>query len=74
MLYEVITDNSLLQPSDALTTSPYNMRPKAESALKLKKGITRQVSLNEGESEVLCVEEDIDGNLVAVPGSTPPDS
>jgi len=70
---EFTVDNALLQPSDALTTSPYNMRPKAESALKLKKGITRQVSLNEGESEVLCVEEDIDGNLVVVPGSTPPD-
>jgi spore coat protein A len=70
---EFTVDNALLQPSDALTSSPYNMKPKAENALKLKKGITRQVSLNEGESEVLCVEEDIDGNLSVVAGSTPPD-
>jgi len=33
---------------------------------------TRQVSLNEGESEVVCVEE-VNGDLVQVFGSTPPE-
>ena len=32
----------------------------------------RQVSLNEGESEEVCVEEDEYGNLVQIPGETPP--
>jgi FtsP/CotA-like multicopper oxidase with cupredoxin domain len=66
--------NALLQPSDAFTSSPLNMKPKAEGALKQKKkkGIVRQVSLNEGESEELCVNVDPSGNLVAIAGSTPP--
>jgi FtsP/CotA-like multicopper oxidase with cupredoxin domain len=34
---------------------------------------TRQVSLNEEESAVVCVEEQPDGSLVQVPGSVPPE-
>jgi len=34
--------------------------------------VTRQVSLNEGESEEVCVEEDESGNLVQVEASAPP--
>jgi FtsP/CotA-like multicopper oxidase with cupredoxin domain len=66
--------NALLQPGDAITSSPRNMKPKAEGKLKQKKkGIVRQLSLNEGESEVLCVDFDLAGNLFNVVGSLPPD-
>jgi spore coat protein A len=72
---QFVVDSALLQPGDALTASPFNMKPKAESPLKkLKKNdVIRQVSLNEGESEEVCVVEDAGGNLVQVPGSIPPD-
>jgi len=71
---QFVVDSGLLQAGDALTTSPFNMKPKAEGPLKkLKKNdVIRQVSLNEGESEEVCVVEDADGNLVQVPGSIPP--
>jgi spore coat protein A len=64
--------NALLQPSDASTSSPYDMKPMAEKPLHMA-DMTRLVSLNEGESEVLCVEVDMRGNVVTVAGSTPPD-
>ncbi|UCH44317.1 MAG: multicopper oxidase domain-containing protein [Nitrospiraceae bacterium] len=71
---EFTVSSGLHLPSDALTTSPLNMKPKAEGALKQKKkkSVVRQLSLNEGESEVLCVDLDPAGNIIAVPG-TPPD-
>jgi FtsP/CotA-like multicopper oxidase with cupredoxin domain len=59
-------------PGDAMTSSPYNMKPKAEGALH-KADVTRQVSLNEGESEVLCVEVNPKGDVVVVANSVPPD-
>ncbi len=66
--------SAILQPGDALTSSPLNMKPKAEGSLKIKKkSVNRQISLNEGESEELCVEFDLFGNLTVVPGSAPPD-
>jgi FtsP/CotA-like multicopper oxidase with cupredoxin domain len=56
---------------DLSTTPPWALRLNAEEALGAPV-VTRQVSLNEAESEVVCVTEDADRNLVQVPGSTPP--
>lgn len=71
---EFTVNAAMTLQSDALTTSPYAMKPKTESPLKMKKkGITRQLSLNEGESETLCVDVDPAGNLVEIAGTTPPD-
>jgi FtsP/CotA-like multicopper oxidase with cupredoxin domain len=71
---EFVVSSALLQPSDALTTSPLNMKPKTEHKLTIKKkGVKRQISLNEGESEELCVDFDLSGNLTVVAGSVPPD-
>ncbi|MHC4441914.1 MAG: multicopper oxidase family protein [Planctomycetota bacterium] len=66
---QFVVDVDLLLPSDALTTSPFDMKLKAEKPLKMA-DVTRQVSLNEGESEEVCVAEDKHGNLVQV-GGTP---
>jgi FtsP/CotA-like multicopper oxidase with cupredoxin domain len=69
---QFVVNSALLQPSDAMTTSPLDMQPKAEKGLGKKVDATRQVSLNEGESEVVCVDVDARGNVVQVSG-TPPD-
>jgi len=69
---EFVVNSALLQPSDSATTSPYRLKPVAEPELGAAT-MTRQVSLNEGESETLCVDFDMAGNLVEVPGSEPPD-
>jgi FtsP/CotA-like multicopper oxidase with cupredoxin domain len=69
---EFVVNSALLLPSDAMTTSPLNLTPKAEMALPMNVAATRQVSLNEGESEVVCVDVDARGNAVQVSG-TPPD-
>jgi FtsP/CotA-like multicopper oxidase with cupredoxin domain len=69
---QFVVDPKLHLPSDAMTTDPYKLALTAEGALGAPT-TTRQVSLNEGESEVVCVEEGGSGNLVQVPGSTPPD-
>jgi spore coat protein A len=65
---QFVVDYDLLLPRDALTTSPFDMRPKAEKPLKMA-DVTRQVSLNEGESEEVCVAVDKQGNLVQVDGT-----
>jgi len=70
---EFVVNSALLQPSDKMTTSPYRLVPHAEPALPAGQDVTRQVSLNEEESAVLCVEEDPAGNLIVVPYSLPPD-
>jgi FtsP/CotA-like multicopper oxidase with cupredoxin domain len=55
------TDPTGLTPA----ASPYNIKLKAEKALKANKvTVTRRVSLNEGESEAVCFTVDIDGNVV----------
>jgi hypothetical protein len=69
---QFVVNWDLLQPSDATTTSPLNLKPKAEKKLAGKVDVTRQVSLNEGESEEVCVDVDAKGNVVQVAG-TPPD-
>jgi FtsP/CotA-like multicopper oxidase with cupredoxin domain len=69
---QFVVDPKLLLPSDAMTTDPYKLVLSAEGPLGASVA-TRQVSLNELDSEVVCVEEDGSGNLVQVFGSTPPD-
>jgi len=59
-------------PNAGAATSPLNLVPKAESTNHGKVKITRQVSLNEEESDTTCWDFDLAGNLVVVPGSTPP--
>lgn len=74
---EFVVSSALLQPSDSLITSPYRLVPVAEDAPG-DSTVTRQVSLNEEESAVLCVEEveEDEGppsNIIVVPYSLPPD-
>jgi FtsP/CotA-like multicopper oxidase with cupredoxin domain len=69
---EFVVNSALLLPGDAMTTSPLNLMPKAEQRISGKVNAVRQVSLNEGESEEVCVDVDAQGNVVQVEG-TPPD-
>jgi spore coat protein A len=69
---QFVVTSTVLQASDKSATRPYNLVPVAEGSLG-PAVVTRQVSLNEGESEEVCVEEDEDENLVQVMGSHPPD-
>jgi FtsP/CotA-like multicopper oxidase with cupredoxin domain len=69
---QFVVDPQLILPSDAMTTDPYKLALSAEGALG-NTSVTRQVSLNEGESELVCVDTDASGNLVQVLGSTPPE-
>jgi FtsP/CotA-like multicopper oxidase with cupredoxin domain len=69
---EFTVAQGLLKPADALTSSPLNIKPKNEPMNNGKVKIFRQVSLNEGMSEKICVVEDeVTGNLVVVPDSLP---
>jgi FtsP/CotA-like multicopper oxidase with cupredoxin domain len=67
---EFVVNSKLLLPSDSMATSPYRLQPVAEGALG-PASVTRQVSLNEGESEEICVDEDESGNVFST-GDTPP--
>jgi len=60
---EFTVSSGLSLPTDALTTNPLNLKPKNEPMNNKKIMVTRQVSLNEGESELLCVVEDPLGNV-----------
>jgi spore coat protein A len=62
---EFTVDNGLTQRSDRRTTSPYELNPVAEAPQGAAIG-TRELSLNEGESELVCVEVDGMGNTVQV--------
>jgi spore coat protein A len=68
---QFVVNSALLQSSDANTTRPYRLLPVAEGRLG-PAVVTRQVSLNEGESEEICAADDDAGNLVQVMGSHPP--
>jgi len=68
---QFVVDSGLLLPSDAETTNPYKLVPVAEASFAGAIAATRQVSLNEGESEVVCVDVDASGNTVQVEGSPP---
>jgi spore coat protein A, manganese oxidase len=58
--------------SDALTTALRNLVLPAERRISQPVAHTRQVSLNELESDVLCTTVAPDGSVSVVPGSTPP--
>jgi spore coat protein A len=68
---QFVVNSALLLPGDALTALPLNLKPKAEKRLAKKVDATRQVSLNEGESEEVCVDVDAAGNVVQVAGTPP---
>ncbi len=64
---QFVVNSALSLSSDEEVTPPQNLVMNAEAPLGAP-GLTRQVSLNEGESESLCVEVDPAGNVVAVEG------
>ena len=57
---------------DDWTTPPDQLVLRAEPALGAPTSPTRNVSLNEEVSSLLCATEDSSDNIVAVPNSTPP--
>lgn len=59
---QFVVNSALLQPADVTTTPPQNLVLNAEAQLG-GAALTRHVSLNEGESEELCVDFDLAGNL-----------
>ena len=65
---EFVVNSALTLPSDATTTSPFNLVLNTEQPLGAPT-VTRKVSLNEEESTTVCV--DPLTNLV-IPGATPP--
>jgi spore coat protein A len=69
---QFVVNSKLGLSSDAMVTDPYKLVLSAEAPLGAST-VTRQVSLNEGESEVVCAEDDGSGNLVQVLTSTPPE-
>jgi spore coat protein A len=69
---QFVVNSALLLPSDRDATKQYRLLPVAEKPLG-PSSATRQVSLNEGESEEVCVDVDAMGNVVQVPGSDPED-
>jgi FtsP/CotA-like multicopper oxidase with cupredoxin domain len=65
-----VVNNRLLNVRDAMTTDPYSLLPVAEGN-QGPATRTRQVSLNELESEELCVDVDGEGNVAPIAGSSP---
>ncbi|PLX93586.1 MAG: copper oxidase [Desulfuromonas sp.] len=56
---QFVVDSALSLPSDAMVTLPENLELKTEKPLDMRKiKVTRQISLNEGESETVCLTED----------------
>jgi FtsP/CotA-like multicopper oxidase with cupredoxin domain len=68
---QFVVGSGLLLASDGETTNPYKLLPVAEGSFAGQIALTRQVSLNEGESEVVCVDVDAAGNTVQVAGTPP---
>jgi FtsP/CotA-like multicopper oxidase with cupredoxin domain len=66
---QFVVNTNLLLPGDARTASPFGLKLKAEKPLK-KTNRVRQVSLDERDSEEVCVIQDADGNVIQV-GGTP---
>jgi spore coat protein A len=66
----VLADGSTPNPNAA--TSPLNIVPKAESTNMRKVMVTRQVSLNEEESAVVCVEMNMVTGVITQVNGTPP--
>jgi FtsP/CotA-like multicopper oxidase with cupredoxin domain len=70
---QFVVDHSLWLPGDDDATNPYQLVLNAEPPVADPVAVTRQLSLNEGESEEVCIEVDAMGNVVQVPGSYPED-
>jgi FtsP/CotA-like multicopper oxidase with cupredoxin domain len=70
-IMQFVVNKDLRLQTDTRTTNPYRLVPAAEGDLGPAVE-TRTVSLNEGESEQICVEEDEHGNLVQIMGIKPP--
>ncbi|MHC4429505.1 MAG: multicopper oxidase domain-containing protein, partial [Planctomycetota bacterium] len=68
---QFVVNKDLALTSDKMTTDPYRLVPVAEADLG-ESSVTREVSLNEGESEEVCVDIDAAGNIVQIKGETPP--
>jgi FtsP/CotA-like multicopper oxidase with cupredoxin domain len=71
---QFVVNSALLNAAgstDATATDPYSLVLNSEPSNGTTTGPTRQVSLNEGESEDLCVDVDIAGNVVVVTGTPP---
>jgi FtsP/CotA-like multicopper oxidase with cupredoxin domain len=68
---QFVVNRDLALTSDRMTTDPYRLVPVAEADLGWA-SVTREVSLNEGESEEVCVDVDAEGNIVQIKGETPP--
>jgi FtsP/CotA-like multicopper oxidase with cupredoxin domain len=68
---QFVVNKKLTLDSDSETTNPYMLVPVAEASYDGAITATRQVSLNEGESEVVCVDVDAAGNTVQVEGTPP---
>ncbi len=66
---EFVVNSALLQPSDATTTSPLNLVMNAEPAIAAPSTVTRRISLNELESDTVCVTDEDD---TMIPGLQPP--
>jgi FtsP/CotA-like multicopper oxidase with cupredoxin domain len=71
LVMRFVVNKDLALPSDQMTTSPYRLVPVAEPELG-GSSVVREVSLNEGESEEVCVDVDAVGNIVQIKGETPP--
>jgi hypothetical protein len=68
---QFVVNTRLTLPTDGMVTDPYKLALSAEAPLGAST-VTRQVSLNEGESEVVCAADDGSSNLVQVLNSSPP--
>jgi len=68
---QFVVNAKLSNKGDGKTTDPYKLVLSAEGPLG-SATVTRQVSLNEGESEVVCA-ADVGGDLVQGFGGTPPE-
>ena len=75
---QFVVNWNMLKLKDFFTTAPWALKLNAEPRLgpAVNAGNPRKVSLNEAESDTVCVAADADGNflfpIVQVPGSTPP--
>jgi len=59
-------------PNPNAATNPYSVIPNSEPANTAVIAATQNLSLNEEESLTLCVDVDLAGNVIEVPGQVPP--
>jgi hypothetical protein len=61
-----------LTPNPAAATDPYSLIPNEEPANAAQLAATKSLSLNEEESATLCVEVDLQGNVIELIAEVPP--